>query len=54
MKPVDISTAKNPDLRASMAAKARENVKRYATETVVAQWDALFRRILQERKGGKP
>ena len=44
----------NEKLRASMAAKARENVKRYAAETVAAQWDGLFRRILQERKGGKP
>ena len=44
----------NEKLRASMAAKARENVKRYAAETVTAQWDGLFRRILQERKGGRP
>ena len=44
----------NEKLRSSMAAKARENVKRYAAETVAAQWDGLFRRILQERKGGKP
>lgn len=40
-------------LRASMAAKARENVKRYAAETVAARWDALFSRVLEEKKGGR-
>ncbi|MBT8778620.1 glycosyltransferase family 4 protein [Akkermansia muciniphila] len=40
-------------LRASMAAKARENVKRYAAETVAARWDALFTRVLEEKKGGR-
>lgn len=43
----------NEALRASMAARARENVKRYAAETVTAQWDALFSRVLEERKGGR-
>lgn len=44
----------NEALRASMAAKARENVKRYAAETVADRWNGLFSRILQERKGGRP
>lgn len=41
-------------LRASMAAAAREHVKRYEAEAVVARWDRLFRRILEEKKGGRP
>lgn len=41
-------------LCASMAAKARENVKRYAAETVTARWDGLFRRMLEEGKEGMP
>ena len=43
----------NEERRASMAVKARENVKRYAAETVAAQWDALFSRVLEEKKGGR-
>lgn len=43
----------NEALRTSMAARARENVKRYAAETVAARWDALFSRVLEERKGGR-
>lgn len=41
-------------LRASMAAAARHNIKRYAAETVVARWDALFRTLCGEGKGGRP
>ncbi len=41
-------------LRSRLASAARENVRRYAAETVVARWDDLFRMLQAERKGGRP
>lgn len=39
--------------RAAMAKRARENVRRYAADAVVARWDALYRTVLHEGKGGR-
>lgn len=39
--------------RAAMAARARENVLRYAADAVVARWNALYRTVLAEGKGGR-
>lgn len=36
-----------PQLREKFGTKAKENVKRYLPENIVAQWDALFKEILQ-------
>lgn len=35
----------NPQLRLAMGGKAKENVKRYLPETIVAQWDELFKSL---------
>lgn len=43
----------NDARRAAMAARARENVKRYAADAIVARWDALYRAVLDERKEGR-
>lgn len=35
----------NESLRAAMGEKAKHNVKRYLPETIMAQWDSLFKEI---------
>lgn len=39
--------------RAAMAARARDNVQRYAAHAIAARWDALYRTVLAEGKGGR-
>lgn len=38
---------KDHDLRKRMGAAGRENVKRYLPETVVKQWDELFKKLIK-------
>jgi glycosyltransferase involved in cell wall biosynthesis len=35
----------NPELRNQMGAQAKENVKRYLPENIVAKWDQLFKEL---------
>jgi glycosyltransferase involved in cell wall biosynthesis len=37
----------NESLRAAMGEKAKHNVTRYLPETIMAQWDLLFKEIAQ-------
>jgi glycosyltransferase involved in cell wall biosynthesis len=37
----------NESLRIAMGKKAKHNVKRYLPETIMAQWDSLFKEIAQ-------
>ncbi|MCC8424858.1 glycosyltransferase family 4 protein [Mucilaginibacter sp. UR6-11] len=37
-----------PDLREAMGEKAKQNVKRFLSETIVKQWDDLFNKLVNE------
>jgi glycosyltransferase involved in cell wall biosynthesis len=37
------------DLRKQMGTKAKENVKRFSADIIMAQWDELFQKLLREK-----